>query len=263
MLSPNEIASGFVSVGIKKTASPSLKLLLLGIFAGVFIALAGAGSAIASATIPDPSLGRFVNAMVFPAGLVMVLLAGSELFTGNSLILISVLEKQVTVFSMLRNWFIVYLGNFIGSFLIALAFVYSHVPDLFGGSLTNTLVACAVNKTSLSFGDAFLRGILCNILVCIAVWVTSAESSAHGKIIVLFLPIVVFVLCGFEHCVANMFSIPAGLLCVAEYGLTANTLSWGGMFLNNLLPVTLGNILGGSLVALGYWGVYLHGKNET
>lgn len=262
MNTPKQIAENFIGTGIQKTTLPTAKVLLLGVFAGFFIALAGAGSAIASATVPDPSAGRFLNALIFPAGLVMVLLAGSELFTGNSLILISVLEKKVRLSAMLKNWVLVYIGNLIGSLLIAWSVVYSHVPDLFGGGLAECFVHTAAAKTTISFGDAFLRGILCNILVCIAVWVAAASTQAHGKVVALYLPIVVFVLCGFEHCVANMFSIPAGLFAAAEYGIAAEGLSWFGFFITNLIPVTLGNIVGGCLVGAGYWLIYLKGRTK-
>ena len=257
MISPKQIAANFISVGINKTSLPTCKMFALGVFAGIFIALAGAGSAIASCTITDPSLARFVNALVFPAGLVMVILAGSELFTGNSLIIISVLTKDVRISAMIKNWMVVFIGNFIGSMFIVLTFVYGHVPSMFQEGLAQAMVASATAKATLPFMDAFLRGILCNILVCIAVWVAAASTQAHGKIIALYLPIVVFVLCGFEHCIANMFCIPAGLLVSAEYAITSPLLTWSAFFITNLIPVTLGNILGGCMIGAGYWYIYL------
>ena len=257
MISPKQIATNFISIGINKTSLPSCKLFALGIFAGIFIALAGAGSAIASCTIQDPSLARFVNALVFPAGLVMVLLAGSELFTGNSLIIISVLTKDVSLSAMIKNWIIVFIGNFVGSMFIVLTFVYGHIPSMFQEGLAQAMVASATAKATLPFMDALLRGILCNILVCIAVWVAAASTQAHGKIIALYLPIVVFVLCGFEHCIANMFCIPAGLFVASEYAITSTALTWSSFFITNLIPVTIGNIIGGCMVGIGYWYIYL------
>lgn len=261
MLTPKEIASAFVQVGIQKANMPKTKLFVLGIFAGVFIALAGAGSSIACATIENASLARLLNAMIFPAGLVMVLLAGSELFTGNSLMIIARLEKKITSKQLLLNWLLVYLGNFVGSMFVVWMIVYSHVPDLFAQGLAQAMVNGAQAKVNLSFSDAFLKGIMCNILVCLAVWVAMAATSAHGKIIALYLPIVVFVLCGFEHCIANMYSIPVGYFAGLEYGLS-NSISLASFILHNLVPVTIGNIVGGCMVGAGYWYCYIDQKRS-
>lgn len=258
MQAPAQIASTYVTIGTNKTKMPVSKMFVLAIFAGSFIAMAGASAAIASTTIADPSTARLLNALIFPGGLVMVVLAGSELFTGDCLIILPVLEKKVKVSELLRSWIVVYLGNLLGSVLVASIFVYSHVAGLYDGKLAQSLVNTAVMKTSLSFTDALLRGILCNVLVCIAVWITIGASTAAGKVFGLYLPIVVFVLAGYEHSVANMFYIPAGIFSSSVYQLTADGLNWGSFFLKNLLPVTLGNIIGGSLVAIGYWFAYLH-----
>lgn len=263
MQAPAQIANTYVTIGTNKTKMPVAKMFVLAIFAGTFIAIAGASAAIASTTIVDPSVARLVNALIFPGGLVMVVLAGSELFTGDCLIIIPVLEKKVKVTELLKSWIIVYLGNLLGSVLVATLFVYSHTAGLYDGKLAQSLVNTAVMKTSLSFSDAFLRGILCNVLVCVAVWITIGASTAAGKVFGLYLPIVVFVLAGYEHCVANMFYIPAGILSANEYQLAADGLNWGSFFFKNLLPVTLGNICGGALVAFGYWFAYLHQPAKT
>lgn len=258
MISPSKIAYNFIEIGTNKTKLSSIKLFVLGIFAGMFIAFTGAGTVIASATIENPSVARLIMAFIFPGGLTMVMLAGSELFTGNSLIIISVLEKKSSVRSMLRNWLVVYLGNFAGSLFVTILIVYSHTPSMFDGMLAETLVSMAQAKVNLSFVDAFLRGISCNILVCIAVWIAFAALTVPGKVIGLYLPIVVFVLCGFEHCVANMFYVPAGILTAFEFGMEAQDLTWSAFLLRNLLPVTLGNIVGGAgVVGCGYWFTYL------
>lgn len=263
MLSPKQIAETYVTTGTNKAKLPVAKMFVLAVFAGIFIAIAGAAAAIASNTVPDPSTSRLLNAVIFPGGLVMVVLAGSELFTGNVLITIPVLEKKVKIAELLKSWVIVYFGNFIGSVFVALLFVYSHTAGLFNGGLAQGLVNTAVTKVNLSFSDAFLRAILCNILVCIAVWITIGASTAVGKVIGLFLPIVVFVLGGYEHCVANMFYVPAGIFAADEYQLAADGLSWGTFAVNNLIPVTLGNIVGGMLIGVGYWFVYLYqGKKK-
>ena len=201
--------------------------------------------------------------MIFPSGLAMVILAGSELFTGNSLIIVSFLEKRVSFRAMLKNWTIVYLGNLIGSLFIAVLFVYGHTPSLFNQGLAQTLVNVASAKVSLTFFEGLFRGILCNFLVCIAVWMAAAAKEAHGKVIALFLPIAVFILCGFEHCAANMFSIPVGILTSLEYGIATNGLTWMSFIIKNLLPVTIGNIIGGCLVGAGYWFIYLKDQKNA
>ncbi|MDO4292280.1 MAG: formate/nitrite transporter family protein [Eubacteriales bacterium] len=258
MLSSRQIAQSCTDSGVRKAALPTLHMLILGFFAGMFIALAGAASAVASAAIENPSAARLISSLVFPCGLAMVVLTGSELFTGNSLMILSVLEKKITVRSLLKNYLLVYLGNLAGSLFVALFFVCSHTPDFGGGILAQSLIDTAAMKTSLPLSDALLRAVLCNILVCIAVWMATGAQGAPGKILALYPPIVLFVLGGFEHCVANMFYIPAGLLIQAEYGLAAPGLSWGSFVFSNLLPVTLGNLIGGMLaVGCTCWFVYL------
>ena len=258
MLSPVQIAEKYVTVGKTKANTPVAKLFLLSLFAGMFIAIAGASATIASCMVENASTARLVNSLIFPAGLVMVVLAGSELFTGNCLILISVLRKEINFLTYIKCLVIVYIGNLLGSILVSALFVYGHTPDLYGGKLAEVLTSTAIAKTSLSFSDAFIRGILCNFLVCIAVWITIGATNAADKVLGLYPPIFVFVLGGYEHCVANMFYIPAGLFAASEYSLTAETLTWGAFFAKNLLPVTLGNIIGGAIiVGCGYWFAYL------
>ena len=258
MISPVQIAEKYVTVGKTKANTPVVKMFVLALFAGMFIAIAGASATIASCMVENASTARLVNSLIFPAGLVMVVLAGSELFTGNCLILISVLRKEINFLAYIKCLAIVYIGNLLGSILAAALFVYGHTPDLYGGTLAEVFTSTAVAKTSLSFSDAFIRGILCNFLVCIAVWITVGASNGADKVIGLYPPIFVFVLGGYEHCVANMFYIPAGLFAASEYSITAESLTWGAFFVKNLLPVTLGNILGGAIiVGGGYWFAYL------
>lgn len=258
MHSPLEIAKNYIDIGIHKTMLSAFKMVLLGIFAGLFIAFAGIASTTASSTIAVASVAKLVGALVFPAGMAMVLIAGSELFTGNNLIIISVLEKKVPVTKMLKNWFFVYIGNFIGALIVALLVTYGHTPDLFGGNLAQAIVNAGASRTSLSFMDSFIRGILCNILVCIAVWMAVAAKQVPGKLLVSFWPVMLFVLCGFEHSVADMYFCLCALFTSSEYGITADTLTWSNFFTHNLIPVTLGNIVGGVSVGVGYWLAYLH-----
>ena len=270
MHSPLEIARNFVEIGIHKVKLSAWKMLILGFFAGMFIGFAGIASTTASATIASASVARLVSACVFPAGMAMVLVAGSELFTGNNLIIISVLQKKATVAGMLKNWFFVFLGNFIGAGFVAVMVVYSHVPDLYNGLLAQKVVAAAMSRINQSFSEAFMRGVLCNILVCIAVLMATAARDIAGKVWAIFFPICAFVVGGWEHCVANMFYIPAGIIAATNdtyvakaeelYGITAAQISASvnvGGFISNLIPVTIGNILGGMVfVALPLYVIH-------
>lgn len=258
MHSPLEIAKNYIEIGINKVRMPIIKMFVLAIFAGCFIAIAGIGATTAAVSIESASLARLVSAMVFPAGLAMVLIAGSELFTGNNLIIIPVLEKKIRLYEMLINWVVVYLGNLVGTMLVAFLVVKGHTPDLFDGALANSIVNAANIRTTMVFSDAFIRGILCNFLVCIAVWMSFAAKKISGKIMALYFPIMIFVLCGFEHSIADMYYVSAGLFTKMEYGIEAEGLTWFNFFSKNLLPVTLGNLVGGCLiVGVGYWFAFL------
>jgi formate/nitrite transporter len=206
--------------------------------------------------------GRFISGLVFPIGLMLVLCAGAELFTGNCLLIIPFCCKKITIGEMLISWLIVYIGNFVGGIIMAFLVVYGHVPNLFENSLAQSLVNTATMKTTLSFGDAFVKGILCNFFVCLSVWLSFGAKDFFSKIAGLWTPILLFISCGYEHVVANMFYIPAGLFSSYEYDLPRPNLDWGRLFYKNLIPVTLGNICGGViLVGLGYWYVYLTPDN--
>lgn len=269
MYTPGEIAENYIQIGKKKAAMQADKMFLLAVMAGIYIAVAGCGASTAACTIGG-SAGKLIGACVFPAGLTLVLLAGSELFTGNCLLIIPVLKREISVSAMLRNWGIVYLGNLAGSVFVAWMVVNSHQLSLFDGQLAATAVNTAVAKVSMPFADALLRGVLCNLLVCLAVWVSFAAKDVTGKVIGLFYPILVFVVCGFEHSVANMFYCPAALFALGhpEYArlITADvsSLTWGSFILKNLVPVTLGNILGGAvLVGAVYWRIYLRKEQSS
>ena len=248
MKSPDKIAEFCVSVGEGKCKMSFLKTFVLAIFAGAFIALAAVACTIAGVVV-----NKFMGALIFVAGLSMVIIAGSELFTGNCLIFAAVLDKKVSFLSMLRNWGIVYIGNLCGAVFIAFLVVFSGCLDNF----SDAVITCAASKATIDFTDALIRGILCNILVCIAVWMAFAAETVTGKIVAIIFPITVFVLCGYEHSVANMFFIPAGLFQKMFKGINVEGLNLFGFFVTNLIPVTLGNIIGGCLVAAGYKTAYL------
>ena len=244
ILTPVQIAETTIAVGEQKANLKWWKMLLLGIFAGMFIALAATG-----ATFGNIVGGKIAGACIFTAGLAMVVVAGSELFTGNSLMLMALFDGRIGLLKLLKNWFFVYLGNFLGALFVALLVTLSGVFN----QNTDTVVATAVAKANLPFFEAILRGILCNFLVCIAVWMAFGATTVQGKIAAVFLPVMLFVLCGFEHSVANMFYIPAGMFQGAFAGVAAPTFL--EFLLRNLLPVTIGNIIGGAIIVAG--GYYL------
>ncbi len=267
-LKPAEILDYTIETAQHKAGGSIQKLLILGILAGAFIAFAAEGSNMAAFNLfADAStygLGKALAGVVFGTGLMLVLLAGGELFTGNTLILAAVCEKKVTVGKMLRNWGIVYLGNFIGSVLIAYMMVHSGLFASGDGMLGAVTVKIAAYKVNLGFGEAFFLGIMCNWLVCLAVWMSFGADTMAGKILSIFFPIWLFITSGFEHSVANMYYVPAGIMAKSSFAELAHlsqeaihSLTWSGFIIHNLIPVTLGNIVGGGLlVGIVYWYAY-------
>jgi formate/nitrite transporter len=266
--SPANIAETVAQkVGVGKTTSPWLSVLVLGILAGAYI---GFGGLLASTVTFDmPShLGvgftKFMSGAVFSLGLMLVVIAGAELFTGNNLMISSAMAREITVRRMLTRWALVYFANFFGSLIVALLFVGSGLWKIGGSALGTTTVNVAYAKVNLSFSEALIRGIGCNWLVCLAVWMALAARQTIGKIFAIFFPIMGFVAIGFEHCVANMYFIPTGLFLKSWAGIAgtagyaADSLGWGSFFVKNLIPVTIGNLIGGGVfVAMSYWGAYL------
>jgi len=264
MLNPGEFIKRYAEAGRKKAQAPAPRLFLLALLAGAFIALAGAAANTAVFGLGTVSLTKLVSALLFPFGLIMVVFSGAELFTGNCLLLIAGLEGSARWRDILKNLGIVYLGNFAGATLTAAACVYAGQLSLGGGALAAYTITVAAGKCGLGFGRALLLGLLCNVLVCAGVVFAFMAGSAPGKAIGAYAPVCLFVLCGFEHSIANMYYIPAGLLAmgIPEYAAlaagSAETLSWTAFLLNNLLPVTLGNLAGGLGFALLLW--LCHGR---
>ena len=265
MLTPAEFVKFYLDLGEKKTAAPATRLLVLGMLAGLLIGFGACVSNTATFAIENPSVARIISGVLFPFGLFIVIMTGAELFTGNNLIAIGVLDRRVRLGGMLRNWLYVYLGNLLGSCILAAGVTLAGQLDLGSGALAAHTIKVAANKCALSFGKALLLGVFCNILVCIAVMCSSSAKSVPGRAVGAYLPISFFVICGFEHCVANMYYIPAGLFAkaapqyaqlIAAAGPNTAQLTWAGFFINNLLPVTLGNIIGGVLVAWLLWFAY-------
>jgi formate transporter len=256
---PVQTTQNLADVGIKKGNTSAWKLLLLGLMGGAFIAFASEGSNAAIHTIPSIGLAKALAGALFSTGLMLVVLFGAELFTGNMLMVIALFRKDITLAKLLRNWALVYIGNFAGSVLIAVLIAASGQLDFTAGMLGAFTLKTAVYKVNLTFLKAFSMGILCNWLVCMGVWMAANSKDATGKILGIFFPIWLFITSGFEHSVANMYYIPAGLFIKSnptyvqgalDLGISAaalDNLTWTGFLVDNLIPVTLGNIVGGGL----------------
>ena len=257
--SPKEIAEKVETIGVTKARLPWIKMALLGILAGVFI---GLGAMYYVLVISDPGLSfaysRVLGGFVFSLGLIMVIIAGAELFTGNNLLVMAWADGKISFAEVLRNWIVVCLANFIGAAgLAALVYASRHV-DMNGGAVGAAYIKIAAAKCNLSFAQAFFSGMLCNVLVCLAVWMSLAGRSVGDKMLVIIFPVSAFVAAGFEHSIANMYLIPMGLLMKMEGASLPGieSISWMG-FLKNLFPVILGNLAGGSgFVALFYHFIY-------
>ena len=242
--------------GVAKAALPILHTFVLALLAGAFIAF---GAMTYSMAVTGSELGfgptRLLGGVAFSLGLVLVVIAGAELFTGNNLIVMAWADRKISTGALLRNWSLVYVGNFIGAAATAAIVHLSGVNSLGDGGLGATAVEIARVKTGLPFAEAFFRGVLCNTLVCLAVWLSYAAHTVPGKILAVIFPVTAFVAMGFEHSVANMYFIPIGMLAGPD-GVDSAALVDG--LVGNLVPVTLGNIVGGCVfVALVYWIVYL------
>jgi formate/nitrite transporter len=274
--SPAQILDYTSDVGITKAQRSILGQLILAFMAGVFIAFASEGSNMAAFNLfanPDTyGLGKVLAGAVFGTGLMLVVVAGGELFTGNTLIIVGVLDRKVKIRQLLSNWLVVYIGNFIGSVFIAYMMNRSMLFNSGNGVLGGQTIKIAAYKTALSFESAFFLGIMCNWLVCLAVWVSYAAKDVTGKLFACFFIICLFITSGFEHSVANMYYIPAGIMAksnplwVEMSGVGAQqlaNLNWLTFITKNEIPVTLGNIVGGAgMVGLLYW-ISLRKKKEA
>ena len=255
--SPAEIAERIEQVGVAKARLPMMKLMMLGILAGAFI---GLGAMYSTLVASDHALGfavsRVLGGLVFSLGLLLVVVAGAELFTGNNLLAMAWAEGRITTGEVLRNWSIVCVSNFIGAASVALLVFCSGHTEMNHGEVAAQYIRIASAKCSMSFVPAFFSGIMCNILVCLAVWMSFAGRSVADKAVAIVFPISAFVAAGFEHSVANMYFIPMGLLLKGSAIAGSEAISWMGLY-RNLLPVILGNLVGGSvLVALVYHLIY-------
>lgn len=272
-LLPVEMAQRAEQIGMKKASMATTNLLALALLAGAFVAL----GAIFSTTVAAGANGvlpygitRLLIGLSFCLGLILIIVGGAELFTGNTLIVMAWASGKVTTGALLRNWVIVYGGNFIGAVGTALLLFVSKQYTFGGGSVGVTALTIANSKVHFDFLQAIALGALCNALVCLAVWLTFSARSTTDKILAILFPITAFITAGFEHSIANMYFIPLGLLIkgfdptfATASGLDLADLTWRTFFLNNLLPVTIGNIGGGVvLVAAVYWLVFLQRRPD-
>lgn len=260
IFSPSEVLNNTVDLGITKANLPFTKLFLLGMLAGIYISIGGVLSTLVGYGMPalaerNPILPKLLAGLTFPLGLILVQHVGAELFTGNNATLIPALwHKQITVAKVLRNWSIVYIANFVGAIFFVYVFIY-HVGLFVHEPWHGAIISIVEYKTSLSWANAFLRGVGANWLVCLAVWLGFSSRSSLGRMFGLALPVMAFVVMGYEHSIANMFYIPLGMFEGANVTIAS-------FVFRNLVPVTLGNMLGGALF-VGCLYSYLYTCNLT
>jgi len=250
MLTPKEIAQATIDAGIAKSKLSIPQMIILGIFAGMFIGFGGQGAITIGQTYANIDLGlsKFIFAAAFPVGLMLVVICGAELFTGNNLMVLGYLNVSYGFKAILRNWIVVYLSNFVGSVILALLVANS---GLMTGAAAERAIAIANAKVAIGYNEAIIRGILCNIIVVLAVWMATGGRDIISKIFACWFPIMLFVLIGFEHSIANMYFIPLGMFLGAP-------VTWGQIWINNLIPVTIGNLIGGAvIVPFAYYIAYV------
>lgn len=259
--SPSQIKEAVETVGVKKANLPFQASFMLAIVAGGSI---GLGALYYSIVASDAELSfatiRVVGGLVFSLGLALVLIGGAELFTGNNLIVMAWASGNVSLGAMLRNWVVVYSGNLVGSLGLVVLVFFSHHLEMNGGRIGLSVLNTAIGKIQPDFITLFFKGVLCNLLVCLAVWLAYAGRSVADKFVALLLPVSAFIAAGFEHCVANMYFLPLAWLLTQAGNVPANfdtSLITVSGIVHNLVPVTLGNIVGGAgLVGFVYWAIY-------
>jgi len=263
-LTPVEAAEAVMGNGKRVLTQPIASTIVLSLLAGFYIAF---GAQLATVVTHDATahlgsgVARFLGGSVFSVGLMLVIICGAELFTGNTLLAKSALHGEIPWLKLAENWVVVILGNFVASILFAWMMSRS---GLLTGDIAEHAVNIAARKCNLPFTEALIRGILCNWLVCLAIFMAVSARDIPGKILACYVPIMAFVTSGFEHSVANMYFIPAGLFVASGSGLDPIGLNWSAFLLGNLLPVTIGNIIGGCLFVAGaYWFIHLRGQKTS
>lgn len=266
MITTKEAVMEYSKIGVVKSKMPITKMFILAVMAGMFIALATIASSVSVVSVTSPSITRLMIALVFPVGLAMVIFNGTELFTGNTLMIISVLNQRITVRRMLRNWIVVYVGNFVGSLFVTGLSTISGVYAMFDNGLAKSTLATATAKCNMTFQEAFVKAVFCNILVCSAVLLTMMAKSIQGKLVALYIPVMVFVICGFEHSIADMGFVSGGLfieMVNGSLGVDTVGLTWFNFLFRDLLPVTIGNIIGGCSIGAAYWYIHIHKPKQN
>ncbi|MDD5017557.1 MAG: formate/nitrite transporter family protein [Eubacteriales bacterium] len=262
MFTSVQTVENYAEASIKKSKLSFWRMAALAVLAGMMIAFAGAATNTATYAMTDGGMIRLVCGLIFPFGLVMVILSGAELFTGNCLMSIGVLNGRITAGGMLRNLVVVYIGNFIGSIIVAVVLAKFGQFEISGGALAVSTIKTALAKCSMPFFNTMFQGILCNVLVCLAVLFSLSAKDVTGRFIGAYVPVALFVILGVNHCIADMYYVSAGLFAVtdaaystlaAEAGIDIMRLTWGNYLLNNLLPVTIGNIIGGLGIGNVMW----------
>lgn len=259
--STQEVLEESILSSKRKAELPLWKLIFAGILAGISIGIGANASTVLMHNISDPGIAKIAGAFVFPIGLVLIVMLGTELCTGDTLMLSGVISKKIKFYQLIKTLTIVYFSNFIGCILFAIVAFFSNQFNMSDGLLGAFIIKNTIPKVEHTFISAFLSGILCNIIVCAAVFLSNKSNTACGKILLVFFPIFTFVVCGFEHCVANMYFFTACLLaktnpefvqiCMDTYGVSAlalENLNIISLLFKNLLPVTLGNIIGGYFI---------------
>lgn len=261
-----ETANNYVTAGVGKTKYSIPKMLVLGILAGLLIGFPSCVTEMATFSVTNTSMVRMISGLLFAFGLGTVILTGAELFTGNTLITMSLLDKKVTLPAMLKNWLFVYIGNFLGSMLLSAICAYFGWLSAGSNALAVSAMKMAVGKMTMPFQNAFFMGVLCNILVTIGVLMSLSGKDGTSRFIGAWVPVMFFVTCGFNHSIADMTYCMLGLFAknvtayasaAAEAGVALESLTWGNYFVGNLIPVTLGNILGGVAVGVTMWYAYV------
>jgi formate/nitrite transporter len=263
-LTPIETTQAIADNSRRILTQPLARTWMLSLLAGIYIAF---GAELATLVTSDAAahlgigISRLLGGSVFSLGLMLVVICGAELFTGNSLLTKAALHGQIPWRKIADNWVVVIVGNLVGSLFLVWLMFESELWQI--GRVAEHAVNIATAKCELSFSVALVRGVLCNWLVCLAVFMATAARDIPGKILACYVPIMAFVASGFEHSVANMYFIPMGLLIKAELGLSVPGLTWSNFFISNLIPVTLGNIIGGAVfVGFAYWFAYLKGTRS-
>lgn len=269
-LKPHDVIENIIETYEKKANYPYIKSIILGFLAGMFIALGGFASTVASHSVDNFGLAKFVAGSIFPIGLMLIILCGTDLFTGNILLVAPLLEKRITLKQVLINWVIIFFSNFLGAAFISFLIYSTGNLEFNNFILGGYALKVAATKGSLTFTKAFASGILCNLLVCLAVWISYTTKDMTGKILGIWFVIMTFIVSGFEHCVANMYYFSIALFCKGNPAfaeaikLPPEKLAKVDIshIINNLIPVTLGNIVGGAFVAIIFWIVLKNIKTK-